>query len=88
MRDSWHFPALRQTTNRLRRSFSPIKKKKKRGLQRASHAESFIRQYKFDLRHNSRGGEMDVYFINEKSTSGAESPSCNFFFFFFSETAS
>lgn len=69
MRDSWHFPALCQTTNRLRRSFPPIKK----GAGRALHAESFIRQYKFDLRCNSGGGRRDVCFINEKSTSGAES---------------
>lgn len=27
MRDSWHFPALCQTANRLRRSFPPIKKR-------------------------------------------------------------
>lgn len=72
MHDSWHFPALCQTANRLRRSFPPIKKKK--GTQRALHAGSFIRQYKFDLHYNSEGGgERDVCFINEKSTSRAES---------------
>lgn len=65
MHDSWHFQHCTKTTNRPRHSFSPIKK----GLKHASHAESFIRLYKSSLIYYvARKKEIDVYFVNEKST--------------------